>query len=131
MSSIQHLLYHPSYAHIFPPALRPPPSPMKVLEGQEGAQAVGWPAFHKSMVHASPLLYDLDFDGVRDILVSTYDGEILGFRDTVGGWVGPGGGMTASASNECCVPKPRTRSRLEVINLSQTLNLTLSIRGRG
>lgn len=28
-------------------------------------------------------MYDLDGDGVLDILVSTYDGEVLGFRDTV------------------------------------------------
>ena len=66
-----------------------PPAP-QVLEGQDGAQAVGWPAFHKSTVHASPLLYDIDFDGVRDIVVSTYNGEILFYKDTVRGQ-GPGG----------------------------------------
>ena len=55
----------------------------QVLEGADGAQAAGWPAFHKSKVHASPLLYDVDGDGVQDILVPTYDGEVLAFRDTV------------------------------------------------
>ena len=54
-----------------------------MLEAGDGAQAAGWPAFHKSKVHASPLLYDLDGDGVQDILVSTYDGQVLGYRDTV------------------------------------------------
>ena len=55
----------------------------QVLEAADGAQAAGWPAFHKSKVHASPLLYDVDSDGVQDILVATYDGQILAFRDTV------------------------------------------------
>lgn len=54
-----------------------------MLEASDGSQAAGWPAFHKSKVHASPLLHDLDADGVQDILVSTYDGQVLGFRDTV------------------------------------------------
>jgi hypothetical protein len=55
----------------------------QVLEGPNGGQAVGWPAYHASSVHASPLLYDIDFDGVRDILLATYDGQILFFKDTV------------------------------------------------
>ena len=54
-----------------------------MLEAADGAQAAGWPAFHKSKLHASPLLYDVDSDGVQDILVATYDGQILAFRDTV------------------------------------------------
>ena len=54
-----------------------------MLEAADGAQAAGWPAFHKSKVHASPLLYDIDSDGVQDILIATYDGQILAFRDTV------------------------------------------------
>jgi len=58
---------------------------LQVLEGPDGAKALGWPAFHKSHLHASPLLYDVDLDGVRDILVATYDGEILAFKDTVRG----------------------------------------------
>ena len=40
----------------------------------------GWPSFHQSNSHASPLLYDADNDGVEDILVATYDGEILFFK---------------------------------------------------
>ena len=28
-------------------------------------------------------MYDIDFDGILDILVATYDGEILFFKDTV------------------------------------------------
>ncbi|PNH00541.1 hypothetical protein TSOC_013631, partial [Tetrabaena socialis] len=55
---------------------------LEVLEGPNGGQAVGWPAFHASSVHASPLLYDIDFDGVRDILLPTYDGQIVFFKDT-------------------------------------------------
>ena len=56
---------------------------VQVLEASDGGQAAGWPAFHKSTVHTSPLLYDLDFDGVQDLLLATYDGEILAYRDTV------------------------------------------------
>ena len=58
---------------------------MQVIEGADGAKAVhdSWPAFHKSTVHASPLLHDFDFDGILDILVATYDGEIRIFKDTV------------------------------------------------
>ena len=37
----------------------------------------GWPAFHQSTVHASPLLYDIDKDGVREIALATYNGEVL------------------------------------------------------
>lgn len=40
----------------------------------------GWPAFHQSTVHASPLLYDIDKDGVREIALATYNGEVLFFR---------------------------------------------------
>ncbi|KAJ7950191.1 Protein DEFECTIVE IN EXINE FORMATION 1 [Quillaja saponaria] len=40
----------------------------------------GWPAFHQSTVHASPLLYDIDKDGVREIVLATYNGEVLFFR---------------------------------------------------
>ena len=40
----------------------------------------GWPAYHQSMVHASPLLYDIDKDGVREIALATYNGEVLFFR---------------------------------------------------
>ena len=40
----------------------------------------GWPAFHQSTVHSSPLLYDIDKDGVREIALATYNGEVLFFR---------------------------------------------------
>lgn len=55
----------------------------EVLEGPDGAKALGWPGFHRSTVHSSPLLYDIDYDGIRDILVATYDGEIVFFKDNV------------------------------------------------
>lgn len=57
----------------------------QVLEAGDGSSVPGWPAFHKSLVHASPILYDIDFDGVQDILLTTYNGEILAFRDNVRG----------------------------------------------
>ena len=67
-----------------PPPPRAPRPPARDPQGVDGAQALGWPAFHRSTVHASPLLYDWDLDGTPDILVSTYNGEILAFKDTVG-----------------------------------------------
>ena len=54
-----------------------------MLEGRSGAKATDWEAFHRSMVHASPFLFDLDSDGIQDILLATYDGAILSFRDDV------------------------------------------------
>jgi hypothetical protein len=77
-----------------------------VLEGGDGAKAVGWPAFHQSTQHTSPLLYDIDIDGVADILVSTYNGEILFFKDTVRGLLGwrwsAGGAAAAGAVGGWC-----------------------------
>lgn len=55
----------------------------EVLEGPDGAKALGWPGFHRSTVHTSPLLYDIDMDGIRDVLVTTYDGEVIFFKDNV------------------------------------------------
>lgn len=40
----------------------------------------GWPAFHQSTVHSSPLLFDIDKDGMREIALATYNGEVLFFR---------------------------------------------------
>lgn len=57
----------------------------EVLEGPDGAKALGWPGFHRSTVHSSPLLHDIDSDGIRDIVVATYDGDIVFFRDNVSG----------------------------------------------
>lgn len=55
----------------------------EVLEGRDGAKALGWPGFHRSNVHVSPLLFDIDMDGVRDVMVVTYDGEVVFFKDNV------------------------------------------------
>lgn len=40
----------------------------------------GWPAFHQSTVHASPLLYDIDKDGGREIVLATFNGVVNFFR---------------------------------------------------
>ena len=58
---------------------------IQVLDGADGAKAQDdfWPAFHKSDVHASPIMVDFDYDGVLDILVATSDGELLVIKDTV------------------------------------------------
>ncbi|MBA0713494.1 hypothetical protein Golax_012527 [Gossypium laxum] len=64
---------------------------LEVLEGSDGdkmpgtsasfsSNHVSWPAFHQSTVHSSPLLYDIDKDGVREIALATYNGEVLFFR---------------------------------------------------
>lgn len=51
----------------------------------DGAKASddSWPAFRKSFVHTSPLLFDFDEDGILDILIATYNGEVLVIKDTV------------------------------------------------
>ncbi|KAF7833437.1 protein DEFECTIVE IN EXINE FORMATION 1 isoform X2 [Senna tora] len=36
---------------------------------------IGWLAFHQSFVHASPLLYDIDKDGVRKLALAAFNGE--------------------------------------------------------
>ena len=54
-----------------------------MFEGRDGAKVPGFEAFHLSTAHTSPLLYDIDLDGVPDILLATYDGDILFFKDTV------------------------------------------------
>lgn len=56
---------------------------VQVVEGRDGAKAVGFDASHRSTLHTSPLLFDIDFDGVQDIVVATYDGDILFFKDNV------------------------------------------------
>ena len=50
-----------------------------MLEGSDGEKMPGWLAFHKSTVHASPLLYDIDKDGVREVALATYNGEVIFF----------------------------------------------------
>ena len=56
-----------------------------MLDAADGAKAADdqWPAFHQSTVHASPVMFDFDSDGVLDILLATYNGEILVIKDTV------------------------------------------------
>ncbi|KAG6495589.1 hypothetical protein ZIOFF_043415 [Zingiber officinale] len=53
---------------------------LEVLEGSDGDKMPGWPAFHQSTVHSSPLLYDIDKDGTREIALATYDGVVNFFR---------------------------------------------------
>lgn len=56
---------------------------LHVLEGRAGAEDTAFEAQHRSTLHVSPLLYDIDFDGVPDIVVATYDGDVQFFKDTV------------------------------------------------
>jgi hypothetical protein len=56
---------------------------LEVFEGRGGAKSPTFEAFHHSTAHTSPLLFDVDLDGVPDIVLGTYDGEILFFKDTV------------------------------------------------
>ncbi|OEL25032.1 Protein DEFECTIVE IN EXINE FORMATION 1 [Dichanthelium oligosanthes] len=53
---------------------------LEVLEGTDGDKLPGWPAFHQSNAHSSPLLYDIDKDGVREIALATYNGVVNFFR---------------------------------------------------
>ena len=57
---------------------------LEALDGASGARwADGrWPAFHGSSAHASPVLADVDGDGVQDLLLATYDGQVSAYRDT-------------------------------------------------
>jgi len=77
-----------------PPARPAPPCPAlvetswQVFEGRDGAKTPDFEAYHASTAHTSPLLFDADLDGIPDILLATYNGEILFFKDTVGGWAG-------------------------------------------
>jgi hypothetical protein len=40
----------------------------------------GWPAYHQSTVHSSALMYDIDKDGIREVALATFNGEVLFFR---------------------------------------------------
>ena len=53
---------------------------LEVLEGVDGEKLPGWPSFHKSSAHTSPIVYDGDGDGMKEILLATYNGEILYFK---------------------------------------------------
>jgi predicted metal-binding protein len=54
---------------------------LEVFQADNGAQAAGFPAWHADRVHSSPLMFDADHDGVQDILLATYSGDILFYRD--------------------------------------------------
>ena len=56
---------------------------MQVVDAADGAKATDWEGHHHSTLHTSPLLFDIDYDGIQDILIATYDGEVMGFKDTV------------------------------------------------
>lgn len=49
---------------------------LEALEAEDGAAAVGWPVFHKSHLSGSPFLVDIDRDGILEIGVGTFNGEI-------------------------------------------------------
>ena len=73
---------------------------LEVLEGEDGAKADGdWPAFHKSTVHASPLLRESG-EGT-EILLPMYDGEVHFFNDR---------GETAETANPNYAPRLARRS---------------------
>lgn len=71
-----------------------------MFEGRDGAKVPDFEAFHHSSAHTSPLLHDVDLDGVPDILLATYDGEILFFKDNVGAESGPRGPAHSQALEE-------------------------------
>lgn len=54
-----------------------------MLDAADGAKAAEWGGYHQSTLHTSPLLFDVDYDGIQDILVATYDGDVLAYKDTV------------------------------------------------
>lgn len=53
---------------------------LEVLEGSDGEKLPGWPASHQSTVHSSALMYDIDKDGIREVALATFNGEVLFFR---------------------------------------------------
>lgn len=55
----------------------------QVLEAEDGASAIDWPAYTNGHVHGSPFMFDIDRDGILDIGVGTYEGDIIWFKDTV------------------------------------------------
>lgn len=54
-----------------------------MLDAGDGAKATEWGGYHQSTLHTSPLLFDMDYDGVQDIMVATYDGDVVAFKDAV------------------------------------------------
>lgn len=55
---------------------------LEVFQGDNGAQASGFPAFHADKVHASPMLFDIDQDGIQDIVIVTYNGQVRFYEDS-------------------------------------------------
>ncbi|KAK9842754.1 hypothetical protein WJX74_001858 [Apatococcus lobatus] len=54
---------------------------LEVVEGANGHKETEFGGHHRSFLHTSPLLYDVDNDGVREILAATFDAEIVIFDD--------------------------------------------------
>ena len=63
---------------------------LAVVEARDGARSPTFEGYHRSTLHTSPLMHDVDFDGVLDIVVATYDGQVKFFKDTVRGTQGSG-----------------------------------------
>jgi hypothetical protein len=55
---------------------------LEAPNGAKGASGAGWPAYHASTLHGSPVLVDVDGDGTRELAAATYDGEVLYFRES-------------------------------------------------
>ncbi|KAL0053870.1 hypothetical protein WJX82_000436 [Trebouxia sp. C0006] len=72
-------LYSDAHKDIIVPAFV---SQLEVLDAADGARATDWEGQHQSALHTSALLFDIDFDGIQDILIATYDGDVLAFKDT-------------------------------------------------
>jgi len=54
---------------------------LEVIQGENGAKTAGWPYSHINLAsHAASLLYDIDGDGQKEIVVSTVNGEIVFFK---------------------------------------------------
>eukprot|EP00966_Prymnesium_polylepis_P226799 5247176-Prymnesium_polylepis.1 len=54
---------------------------VEALRGDDGHELAGWPfAFGHSSIHASPLLYDADGDGIDEVIVVTFDAEVVVLR---------------------------------------------------
>jgi len=51
---------------------------LESVEGIDGHPTPGWPFnFLESSFHSSPLIHDVDGDGVQDVVVTTNDAEIV------------------------------------------------------
>jgi len=51
---------------------------VEAIEAVDGHSAPGWPfGFLRSSFHSSPLIHDVDGDGIQDIVVATNDAEIV------------------------------------------------------